>query len=116
MERETVVCHKCGKEEPLQWVPAMNDRLRANKTCFNCDFWLELVAVKDEPCMVRRDGMHYCINDEKSIGMRGFGGTRFKIQFHDGRYVESTNLWCQGHIPEHFRDLLPDNAVFIRDA
>jgi hypothetical protein len=49
--------------------------------------------------------------------MRGFGGHEFHIRFTDGREeaeVETSNLWCQGNIPEHFSKLLPNNAEFVR--
>jgi hypothetical protein len=44
----------------------------------------------------------------------GFGGARFKIRFHDGRRVETRNLWSYGEIPGEYREALPDNAVFAK--
>jgi hypothetical protein len=42
------------------------------------------------------------------------GGARSTIRFRDGRSVVTHNLWCQGEVPAHFREALPDNAEFIR--
>jgi hypothetical protein len=64
-------------------------------------------------------GCHYIIGAEKPTtprSWRGFGGDRYHIRFNDGREVVSTNLWCQGPIPAQFREQLPDNAEFVKDA
>jgi hypothetical protein len=77
--------------------------------------WREYVFKADEPFVARIDGQHYVICDESpDVQLRGFGGDPFEIKFHDGRVVKTTNLWCQGAIPERFRDRLPDNAVFLQ--
>lgn len=79
--------------------------------CFTCNFWAEKIEAVNDPRSVRIDGGHYWIGDEDPTNrFRGFGGRRFNIKFHDGREVQTTNLWHQGQIPEHFRDILPDNA------
>lgn len=44
------------------------------------------------------------------------GGRKFHIQMHDGQVIETTELWHQGTIPEHFRERLPDNANFLNGA
>jgi hypothetical protein len=44
---------------------------------------------------------------------RGFGGRRFIIEMEDGTIHVTTNLWCQGGIPEIFRSELPNNSVFF---
>jgi hypothetical protein len=45
--------------------------------------------------------------------MRGYGGAKWRVQFLDGREVETSNLWHQGTVPEQYRRYLPDNAVLI---
>ncbi|GLX06736.1 hypothetical protein [Microbispora sp. NBRC 16548] len=60
------------------------------------------------------NGEHYAICDEDAPGFRGYGGRRFDVQFHDGRTVTTTNLWCQGTVPAQFRHLYPDNARFVQ--
>jgi hypothetical protein len=85
--------------------------------CFTCLFWTEKLEYKNDPRIVRVDGTQYVIGDEDAPrAFRGFGGARFNIDFHDGRKVTSTNLWCNGDIPEHFRAELPDNAVFNEET
>lgn len=45
--------------------------------------------------------------------LKGHGGSLFRIRMHDGTLIDSRNLWCQGPIPERFRDRLYDNAEFL---
>ena len=119
MATECKLCHK--PSEPENYI---RDRIREimeeKQLCFNCAFWLwqhELDTQEREPhTAVIVEGTHYVIGSEtksKSTFFRGFGGAHFKIKFHDGTEVETTNLWCQGEIPEHLRHLLPDNAEFL---
>lgn len=89
--------------------------------CFTCRFWQEKVEwnsgsdrQRKPENLARIAGRHYVIHpDTGKMSWRGFGGQKFKIKFHDGRIVETTNLWHQGEIPKNFRDELPDNAEFI---
>lgn len=110
----THICAICGKRETYQWFKSVNDRLAERKQCFTCDHFTTLAEKEDRSDCVVVDGVHYTIGNERDSAMRGCGGARFKIKFNDGREVESTNLWCQGNIPPHLRDRLPDNARFVQ--
>lgn len=80
------------------------------------DFWKSKVEIKDNPNVARINGVHYFIGDEKGTNsFRGFDGEKFRIKFHDGREVTTTNLWYNGKIPEEYMKELLDNAVFIKD-
>lgn len=85
-------------------------------TPFQRKFWQDrlLDDAKEPDRVAIIDGTHYYIGDEdsKETYFRGFAGAHFTIRFYDGRVVETTNLWCQGDIPEEFRDLFPNNAEF----
>ena len=111
-----ITCHVCGKrEDPSHW-PATNKECRRLQLCFTCLFW-ERHITEPFPNAVVIEGCHYMIGSEAPLGStRGFGGQRYVIRFTDGREVATTNLWMQGHIPEAFRDRLPDTATFVRDA
>jgi predicted RNA-binding Zn-ribbon protein involved in translation (DUF1610 family) len=108
-------CAECGKwESPARWLHGQ--QLKELGLCHDCGFWTEKIQDADEPNSVRIDGTCYWIGKEDSDephNWRGFGGHQFTIVFHDGRQVITTNLWCLGHIPERFRERLPDNAVFL---
>lgn len=107
-------CHRCGKtERSSNWYPSFAQLLFQKKVCFQCQFWLEKIDIKDQSRVVRIENWHYLIGDE-GRAFPGFNGRKFEIKFHDGREVATTNLWCQGEIPESFRAELPNNAVFKR--
>ena len=82
--------------------------------CFRINFWNEIVAEKNKHIIINGE----CYYDEGNIdnpnrhSFLGCAGRRFWIRFNDGRTITTNNLWCQGTIPEDFRDKLPDNAEF----
>lgn len=115
---KTHVCIECGATEDVsRWMRSCGERLTERQLCFSCDHWTSLEDRgngPDKDRVVRFEGVHYIIGPEVGAGptwMRGLGGARILIRFHDGREVVTTNLWCQGNIPERFRSRLPDNAV-----
>lgn len=107
-------CKECGGQEQGSWFDDVAEQLVERQLCHSCDFWHEKIGIKDRPEVARIEGTHYYIGGESERGFRGFSGHRFRIRFNDGREVESTNLWCQGKIPERFAERLPNNAVFVQ--
>lgn len=108
-------CKCCNKEIQDDWVansPAYNGM------CFDCHFWnthLQKDKERNQYEYAIIDGRHYILC--KSIqdkSCSGYYGYKFKIRFKDGYVTECDNLWQQGQIPDNFRDLMPDNAEFIR--
>lgn len=106
------ICRECGKHETGSWMADKQEDLEARQLCFGCGFWEEHVDRKDNSNVARIDGVHYIIGNPNQRRFRGFAGRRFEIIFDDGREVETNNLWCQGKIPQRFKDRLPNNAVF----
>jgi len=107
-----VHCKCCGNEEMCVWIKETNDRLVANSMCFTCDFWEErgssLAAAKDQKfpdtVVVHEDSgpMVYCVASEMPQHrgfMRGYGGSKFIIDFDDGRKMASSNMWSGQKIP-----------------
>jgi len=81
--------------------------------CFECALWRKRLPLVKNSNVAIIDGTFYTIGDEDSKDpFRGFGGDKFVIKFKDGREVTTTNLWCGGHISEHWRPQFPDNANF----
>lgn len=113
---DEITCKTCGKREKLSWNDETLEEMEKHQMCFKCNFWNHYAELKDDPSMVRIEGSHYVARQGIVAASRwnGFGGAKFKIKFHDGREVETNNLWHQGKIPEHFLTKLPDNAKFIR--
>ena len=108
-------CRKCSEDIELHYGNGFNNKLKELEICFNCDFWYEKVENVNHINSLRIEREHYWIGEEKTnsgLGFRGFGGRKFKIKKGD-KIITTTNLWHQGKIPEHFKELLPDNAEFI---
>lgn len=105
-------CEVCGKEIERS---SYSDSVLCSSECFHDHYWMQRVNRQDVPTQVVVNGCVYQIGDENSSSsFRGFDGRKFEIEFFDGRRVVTTNLWYNGEIPEKFRELLPDNAKFIR--
>jgi hypothetical protein len=100
-------CKECGTqlESVPDWV------INPPTLCYNCYFWTDLF--KHFPNKVVISGKCYHIDPNENSEFKGFGGRKFKIQFLDGTLVETTNLWYNGTIPEHFLGRFPDNAKFV---
>lgn len=107
-----------------------SEELLSKKLCFECYFWLEeILAAQNgdifrngrKVVRVRQEGglWHYIIGPEdtsnEEVKLRGFGGVKFRIKFtagpFEGQTITTTNLWCQGVIPERFWKRLPANAL-----
>lgn len=113
-------CSECGQVFHPSYVG--NDQiglaLRKRGLCFIDDFWSKAHAEYLAGKRLVVDGQSYTIAPERSTdpaSCKGHGGRRFRIQYPDGRVVESTNVWSQGPIPERWRDRMPDTATFLPD-
>lgn len=83
--------------------------------CFSCNFWANQVKVhRSEPdYRFIINNQSYYAGPEDVGAMRGYGGCKFTILTHTGKTIITTNMWCQGPVPECFGDELPDTAEFI---
>ena len=108
---KTYSCPSCGKS----YTRRHTLDFYIGNNCFDCSFWLGKTDYPDYMAnhQVIINGEYFMVYAEIDGLIRGFGGRRFKIQFFDGRVIETNNLWGQGPIPERFRSMLPDNAAFL---
>ena len=108
-------CKICGKEEDVSHF-IHREELEKQGICFSCDLWQKRAVdyqKEDKYLHPIIDGVYYTVGDENSKSyFRGFGGSRFQIEFEDGHKVISTNLWCGGDVPEIWRSKLSNNAKF----
>jgi hypothetical protein len=108
---KTFICQCCGKT----YIKNLDRDVYLGANCFDCSFWLRKTDypedISDKRVVV--DGNHYMISAVTDTYPQGFGGKLFIIQFFDGRIIKTNNLWSQGTIPDRFREMLPDNAVFL---
>lgn len=113
-DTETVICHICNIEEPLIYNDKKNEELKVLHLCFTCDFWTDRIEKHQLDRSHRSaiiNGVAYMLLETpKKGGPLGHGGTKMDIRFHDNVIVQCSNVWCQGVIPERFRDHLRDNA------
>ena len=119
-------CVECGEPivyEEQSYIGDYAERMLERRVCFTCLFWLEKVddLATGDPRIVIVDDCHYYANDffQKDYPfqpvMLGFGGAVWNIAWDDGRRLTTNNLWCQGGIPDHFKERLPNNACFISE-
>ncbi len=115
-------CTLCGKPVELDRynLDEITAIMREKNLCFNCAFWhwqhnLDQNDPGRKGNFAVINGTHYVLDEHTDINWpKGFGGAEFKIRFNDGREVICDNLWSQGDIPEHLKNLFPDNAVFVK--
>jgi hypothetical protein len=108
-----LMCARCGKPEPQYGGYC--------RKCIGHGTWMHAIKHAWDPNQVRIKGHLYDIRPElapdprypSSTSGQGFGGRKFVVRFHDGRVVETENLWMIGPIPEEYRAALPDNAKFV---
>jgi len=110
---KTYTCRYCGKI----YIKNLHRDVYLEGNCFDCSFWLEKVrwVQENDLTQVIINRHHYMIGvgNSNDFGPKGFGGRQFVIQFFDGRIISTNNLWSQGTIPDRFREMLPDNAIFL---
>ncbi len=107
-----ITCPVCE----IEFIKDLPDDAYYEEHCYDCSYWISKTNLRpeDEARRVIVAGVHYMVGEPGTI--KGHGGALFQIAFHDGRRVNTDNLWCNGFIASEFRDLLSDNAVFIEDV
>lgn len=128
-------CVVCGREVKRS---CYSNAILCSSECYHTNYWDEQVKNKDNPNIVRIDGVQYTIDGiagevcldsfdnidsltdkdlailHNSATYGGYEGKRFKIKLDNGTIIDNCILWGNGLIPESFRSLLPDNAKFIK--
>lgn len=110
------VCKSCGALESATFTEPSKSQLIENETCFHCNHWYQIANSTDKTRLVingrtYKDGGN-SPNSRKDF--LGFGGHKWKIE-RDGVVFETNNLWSGGTVPNEFRSMLPDNAIFVQD-
>lgn len=124
MKEKEKICSFCEgkKENPNNFREGLIKNIMIEENCcFSCAFWKSKIKQwKDDKNWVVIDGTSYHIQSSvpegtfnKNMNFLGHGGSKFFIKRNDNTVIYSNNVWCQGDIPEHFKNLIPNNAVFI---
>ena len=83
----------------------------AGDLCWNCLFWQPFLHSQQG---LRFRGLHYTIAGDFEPHRGGMPGTRWEFVLKDGRVILSSNVTCQGTIPERFMTQLPENVQAMR--
>ena len=112
-----IPCAECGKDTTHDRAHYQYTQ-RDQELCFSCEHWTALLEQDRTQCFVV-DGEHYQLGGqtEKTPSLyRGFGGRRFVLQcLATGEHITTVDLWAQGTVPEHFRERMPNDVVFIQE-
>lgn len=111
-------CEICGKEiEKSMYYGSV----LCSSECHTEKYWLDRVkAIEKDPYeFTIIDGTCYHFDRDNPIekdrrGFLGYDGRHFKIKLNDDTTYETNNLWCNGDVPEKYKDKLKDNAVFVK--
>lgn len=100
-------CLICNSPFCTHFTEPIKSEMIERNLCFSCNFWTDIIAIKDTRIIM--NGVVYVKGKEDTV-FKGFGGRTWKIQMNDGTIIETNNLWCNGDVPERFKEQLPDNA------
>lgn len=120
-----ITCPICGRVDDYE--EYINSPIRKimeeKEVCFHCSFWYNIHKrdhIKDPSTPVVVNHSHWSypslepVHSSKSYGWTYRPvPTMHYILFEDGRIAKTNQLWHQGEIPKPFRQLIPNNAVFI---
>ncbi|MCH8247057.1 MAG: hypothetical protein IH951_11695 [Bacteroidetes bacterium] len=115
--RNRLWCTSCGQLANVD-NKTNTDELRERQLCFFCDNWLHHTKSPKSPLVAIIEGHFYTINPNEGhpSSCKGFGGRPHHIHWFNEREDRNTsNLWHGGKIPEHLKDLFPDNAEFVKE-
>lgn len=112
--RTVQACVLCGAPDSGSWNVLTRERMLREQLCFLCDSWLTRGReYNGHPSqVVTPEYQHYVIGKGRgSASSKGFGGTKWVVTFHDGRIVQTDDLWQQGQVPEWLRDRFTANGT-----
>ena len=111
------VCTICGSMINTSYIEPVKSELISKNVCFNCNYWLGIEKDLTNPNRFIVNGEAYFMTPDAVPGTSfvGFGGSKFNIQRLDSEeIIVSHNLWCNGTVPDHFKERIPNNAKFLR--
>lgn len=112
-------CKECGGVIKTNYLGKIGQTLKEKGLCFSCNHWVEIMEDKDNPRRHFVKGVSYWRKDYRNLPSHeqhvlGFSGSVFKVKTNSGEEYTTNDMWCNGNIPERFKDRLPDNAIFLK--
>lgn len=121
-------CKLCPNKGSERYINGVGARCKAYNVCHSCDFWLTVLGYvhmgyvdNDDQRILVIGGDCYTVRaneperGHQSERGKGFGGQVRKYVLLDDpteTVMASNNTWMMGTVPEHFRDLIEDNARY----
>ena len=121
-----ITCPICGRiDDTEEYINSpIRKIMEEKKCCFHCAFWFNIskgdqyIEYHSIPVVVNHS--HWSYPSSEPVHLERSNGWSYipisilhYILFEDGRVAKTNQLWHQGTVPEHFYDLIPNNAVFI---
>lgn len=110
---EILICKDCGSMQDIKEENAGHYKLIVKQLCVECNFWQDMILLADHHNSVRIEGHQYFIGDPEVKAPRLHQKGDHKIQFFNGSFKITNNLFFNGTIPGRYRAQLPDNASFV---
>jgi hypothetical protein len=110
-------CRICGDYVSAHFIEPLNSELIKENICFECHHWSRIEkTLSDKRRFIIDNNSYWQENDNPNAAFQGHGGSLFRIKrFDSDDIIPTRNLWHQGEIPEHWRERIPNNAIFIRN-
>lgn len=115
-----IKCKYCGREDDMKKYIncSITQVMEQEGCCFNCAFWLNLKQSQEfNPNWVIIDGSSYIFHETKekvnSFALGGCGAVRYIKRLDTGKIYCSNDVWHQGTVPHQFKEMFPNNAVFL---
>lgn len=82
-------------------------------TGFTDKFWNDQLQSRENALVI--NGSQYRLGVEYPAKGYGMNGEHYKIKMlENGAIIDTADLWHQGTVPEEYRNVLQDNAKFVR--
>lgn len=116
-------CDICGKEYDENIFEKCNIRsiMEKEHVCFNCAFWMEKYALRNEDTFII-NGVHHIghkISKEEKEKRHfiGCGGRNYYVKYNNGEIKHYNDVWIQGYVPKEgsLAKLFEDNATLITE-
>ena len=115
--RNCCICQGTEMMDPNEFIHSrIREIMEKKNCCFACAFWFEKLELwRNDRNWLIVDSQSYHVNPtlSKPTVFQGFGGRWFYFKKNDGTLIKSNNVWGQGKIPNHFKEMIPDNAIMI---
>lgn len=113
-EPTNFTCRFCGKHQTNRYIA--DEQMIVLRICFNCHYWINLLTKPEPTRIITPQFKHYIAGwwgIKQGQRFLGFGGAVWRVEFPDGKYAYTNNLWSQGDIPPLWQPKFTPNVVSL---